>query len=78
MAKQTTAHYSFENAIATACNLYDQTRFRQRLGSAHETRTYAKISNAKLAEIRNEFDLVRGKSVCATDITWTEIKDSVI
>jgi integrase len=70
--RQTTTHYSLENAIATACDLYDQARYRQRLGLAHETRTFAQIARATLAELRNELDLGRGKSVYATYITCIE------
>ena len=52
--------------------MYDESRFRQRLGLAHETRTFAQIAAATLVELRTELDLGRGKSVYATYITCIE------
>jgi hypothetical protein len=39
--RQTTGKASIEHAVAVACDLYDQARYRQRLGSAHQTHTFA-------------------------------------
>lgn len=35
---------SLENAIAAACDMYDESRYRQRLGLAHRTHTFAQIA----------------------------------
>jgi hypothetical protein len=37
---------SLENAIAAACDMYDEARYRQRLGLAHRTHTFANILDA--------------------------------
>ena len=61
--RQSTGQYSLERAVTTACEMYDEARFRQRLGLAHETRTFAQIARATLAELRTELDLGRGTFV---------------
>jgi hypothetical protein len=47
---------SLENAIAAACDMYDEARYRQRLGLAHRTHTFAQIASITLAEMRQLFD----------------------
>ena len=42
---------SLENAIAAACNMYDEARYRQRLVLAHRTHTFAQIAAITLAEM---------------------------
>jgi integrase len=44
---------SLENAIAAACDMYDEARYRQRLGLAHRTHTFAQIAAITLAEMRS-------------------------
>ena len=41
-----TRRASLENAIAAACDMYDEARYRQRLGLAHRTHTFANILDA--------------------------------
>jgi hypothetical protein len=43
---------SLENAIAAACDRYDEARYRQRLGLAHRTHTYARNAAMSLASQR--------------------------
>jgi len=44
-----TRRASLENAIAAACDIHDEARHRQRLGSAHRTHTFAQIAAITLA-----------------------------
>ena len=37
--RQSTRKASIEHAVAVACDLYDEARYRQRLGLAHQTHT---------------------------------------
>lgn len=53
---------SLENAIAAACDMYDEARYRQRLGLAHRTHTFAQIAAITLAEMRQQIDLSTGKT----------------
>ena len=43
---------SLEAAVSVATDLYDQARYRQRLGLAHTTQSFAQIANATLHELR--------------------------
>lgn len=54
---------SLEYAVAAACELYDEARFRQRLGLAHRTHSIAQIAAETVAELRRDIDLGRGKSI---------------
>ncbi len=45
---------SLENAIAAACDMYDEARYRQKLGLAHKTHSFAQIAAITLAEMRNK------------------------
>jgi integrase len=47
---------SLENAIAAACDMYDQARYRQRLGLAHQTHSVAHIAELTLAVLRRQID----------------------
>ncbi|MGV0986808.1 MAG: hypothetical protein ACOYB2_19855 [Limnohabitans sp.] len=49
--RQTTGKASVEHAIARACDLYDEARYRQRLGLAHQTHSFAQIAAMTLAEL---------------------------
>lgn len=51
-----TRRASLENAMAAACDMYDEARYRQRLGLAHRTHTFAQIASITLAEMRQLFD----------------------
>jgi len=60
--RQTTGRSSLENAIARACEIYDESRFRQRLGLAHQARSFAHIASICLEELRHLIDLKKTKS----------------
>ena len=60
--RQTTGRTSLENAIARACDIYDESRFRQRLGLAHQARSFAHIASICLEELRHQIDLKKTKS----------------
>lgn len=51
--RQTTGRSSLENAIARACEIYDESRFWQRLGLAHQARSFAHIASICLEELRH-------------------------
>jgi integrase len=70
--RQSTKKASIEQAVNVATTLYDQARFRQRLGLAHRTHTFAQIAHATLDELRQQIDAGQGKSVYTTYITCTE------
>lgn len=70
--RQSTKKASIEQAVTVATTLYDQARFRQRLGLAHRTHTFAQIAHATLDELRQQIDAGQGKSVYTTYITCTE------
>lgn len=60
---------SVESAVGVACEMYDEIRFRQRLGLAHD---FAHIADATIDKLRKEMDLGRGKSVYHSYITCIE------
>ena len=53
---------SVEHAIAIACNLYDEARYRQRLGLAHAAHSFAQIAAITAAELRTKIDTTSGKT----------------
>jgi integrase len=63
---------SVEHAVVVACAMYDEARYRQRLGLAHIAHNFAQIATATLDELRKELDLGRGKSVYYSYITCIE------
>ena len=63
---------SVEHAVVVACAMYDEARYRQRLGLAHIAHDFAQIATATLDELRKELDLGRGKSVYYSYITCIE------
>lgn len=60
--RQSTRKASVEHAIAIACNLYDEARYRQRLGLAHQTHSFAQIAHVVLAELRLKIDAATGRT----------------
>ena len=70
--RQSTRQASIEHAVRTACDLYDETRFRQRLGLAQKSPTFTEIAHATLYLMRQELDAGIGKSVYASYITCIE------
>jgi integrase len=53
---------SLENAIAAACDMYDEARYRQKLGLAHRTHTFAQIAAITLNDLRKQIDASKGKT----------------
>lgn len=70
--RTSTRKASLEYAIQVACELYDLSRFRQRLGLAHSAPDFAQIAHTTLRELRNELDGGVGKSVYYSYITCIE------
>jgi integrase len=60
--RQTTGKASVEHAIVRACDLYDEARYRQRLGLAHQTHSFAQIAAVALAELRLKIDASTGRT----------------
>jgi integrase len=63
---------SIEAAVSVATDLYDEARYRQRLGLAHTAQTFAQIAHATLQELRTQMDAGIGKSVYKSYITCIE------
>ena len=49
--RQSTGKASLEHAITAACDLYDESRYRQRLGLAHQAHSFAHIARICLEEL---------------------------
>jgi integrase len=60
--RQSTGKASLEHAIAAACDLYDESRYRQKLGLAHQAHSFAQIARICLEELRHLIDLKKTKS----------------
>jgi integrase len=60
--RQSTRKASIEHAVAVACDLYDEARYRQRLGLAHQTHTFAQIAQVAVAEMRVKIDASTGRT----------------
>lgn len=67
-----TKQASIERAIQAACELYDEARFRQRLGLSQKAPTFTEIAHATLYSMRQELDVGIGKSVYGSYITCIE------
>jgi integrase len=70
--RQSTRKAAIENAITVACDLYDEARYRQRLGLAHRSHSFAHIAEITLADMRQQLDLGVGKRVYHTYVTCIE------
>jgi len=64
--RQSTGKAALEHAIARACEIYDEARFRQRLGLAHRTHSVAQIAAETCVELRREIDS-KGRKSAAND-----------
>ena len=60
--RRSTGKASLEHAIASACDIYDESRYRQKLGLAHRAHSFAHIAGICLAELRHQIDLKQTKS----------------
>ena len=67
-----TKQASIEHAVRVACDLYDEARYRQRLGLAQKAPTFAQIAHATLYEMRRDLDEGIGKVVYLSYITCIE------
>ncbi len=64
--RQTTGKAALEHAIARACDIYDEARYRQRLGLAHRTHSVAQIAAVCCADLRQQID-AKGKKSALND-----------
>jgi integrase len=70
---RSTGKASLEHAIARACDLYDESRYRQKLGLAHQAHSFAQIASICASDLRREIDIKKTKSGCRdTHITLLE------
>jgi integrase len=63
---------SIENATTAACEIYDESRFRQRLGLAHRSKTFSEIAHETLQELRKKIDLGKGKTAYHSYVSCIE------
>ena len=70
--RQTTGKASVEHAVARACDIYDEARYRQRLGLAHQAHTFAQIAHQVLAELRQQIDAGDGKTAYHSYVSCIE------
>jgi integrase len=70
--RQSTRKASLEHAIVVACDIYDEARYRQRLGLAHRTHNYAQIAALTLNELRKQIDAASGKTAYHTYVSCIE------
>lgn len=70
--RQSTRKASLEHAIVVACDIYDEARYRQRLGLAHRTHTYAQIASLTVNELRKQIDASNGKTAYHTYVSCIE------
>jgi integrase len=64
--RQTTGKAALEHAIVRACDIYDEARYRQRLGLAHRTHSVAQIAEITSASLRQQID-AKGKKTALND-----------
>jgi hypothetical protein len=64
--RQTTGKAALEHAIVRACDIYDEARYRQRLGLAHRTHSVAQIAAICCADLRQQID-AKGKKTALND-----------
>lgn len=60
--RTSTRKASVENAVRVACEMYDEARFRQRLGLTHTTHSFAQIAHETLKELKQQIDLRSGRT----------------
>ena len=70
--RQSTKKASIELAVEVACEAYDLARFRQRLGLAHNARSFAQIAATTLEELRRQIDAARGKTAADSYVSCIE------
>ena len=67
-----TRQYALEHAVAVACDLYDEARYRQRLGLAHRAHTFAQIAKETLIKLRQQIDIARGRTAYESYVSCIE------
>ena len=67
-----TRRASLESAITAACDLYDEARYRQRLGLTHRAHSVAQIAAITLLELRRQIDGSSGRGASNTYVTCIE------
>ncbi len=67
-----TKRASIEAAVSIATDLYDQARYRQRLGLAHTAQSFAQIANATLHELRLLIDQGKNKTAYHSYVSCIE------
>ena len=70
--RQSTKRASLELAVEVACEAYDLARFRQKLGLAHNARSFAQIAAVALEELRRLIDAARGKTAYDSYVSCIE------
>jgi integrase len=70
--RQTTGRASLELAIARACDIYDEARYRQRLGLAHQAHSFAQLAQLVVAELRQQIDAGIGKTAYHSYVSCIE------
>ena len=70
--RTSTHRASIEAAVAAATNLYDESRYRQRLGLAHRAQSFAHLAHSVIDDLRRQLDAGVGKSVYQSYITCIE------
>ena len=70
--RRSTAKASLELAALAACGLYDEARFRQRLGLARRAQSVAHLAELTARELRRQMDLGHGKSVYGSYLSCIE------
>lgn len=63
---------SLENAIARACDMYDEARYREKLGLAHRTHSFAQIAALTLVDLRKQIDASTGMTAYHSYATCIE------
>ena len=70
--RQTTGQASLEHAIARACDIYDEARYRQRLGLVHQAHSFAQLAQLVVAELRQQIDAGSGKTAYHSNVSCIE------
>ena len=65
-ARASTGKAALEHAIVRACDIYDEARYRQRLGLAHRAHSVAQIAAVCCADLRQQID-AKGKKSALND-----------
>ena len=70
--RQSTGQAALEHAVTRACDIYDEARFRQRLGLAHRAQSFAQIASEVLQDLRRLIDAYSGKTAYHSYVSCIE------